>query len=245
VPYHVESEFQGHFVAPRTATRYLVVHHAAASYAQQLGINDVRSIRNYHVNHHGWAGIGYHEVLAEETQNGLVGCYIVSNPLTMRAHTWGRNHEAFGICMAADFSQGIPAQKWIDALSLRLVEAKRRWPAAQIVGHRDITLPGHGTACPGTMWATWKPALLRQVEVMLGQQPPTAPDPFARWGPIGKPSGAAVRFAVPRAWLVNQILGACVAPETYSASGKYSITEFAQGYIVYLKTRNTTIVEMF
>jgi N-acetylmuramoyl-L-alanine amidase len=73
----------------------------------------------------------------------------------------------------------------------------------------------------------------------------TPPDPFTRWGHIGKPTGVAAGFAVPRAWLVNQKLGACVMAETYSPSGKYSVTEFESGIITYFKTRNTTVVEMF
>lgn len=70
-------------------------------------------------------------------------------------------------------------------------------------------------------------------------------DPFARWGDVGKPSGVAQGFAVPRAWLVNQVLGACVMPETYSASGKYSVTEFEGGLITYFKARNVALIERF
>lgn len=70
-------------------------------------------------------------------------------------------------------------------------------------------------------------------------------DPFARWGTIGRPDGAAQGFAIPRAWLMNQALGACVAAETYSASGEYSIAEFEHGLIAYYKRRNAAIVELF
>lgn len=76
--------------------------------------------------------------------------------------------------------------------------------------------------------------------------PPVPPtDPWEAWGPIGKPTGAATGFAVPRAWLVNKRLGACVIPETYSLSGKYSVTEFQAGVIVYFKARGETKVELF
>lgn len=120
--------------------------------------------------------MGYHEVLAQETNNGPIAAYIVSRPDTVRAHIAGRNHECFGLCMAANFSRTTPPQQWLDALALRLVEAKRRWPAAQIVGHRDITLPGYATSCPGDRWAAWRPALLAQVASML-KTPPPAPAP--------------------------------------------------------------------
>lgn len=76
-----------------------------------------------------------------------------------------------------------------------------------------------------------------------GPQSPV--DPFEKWGPIGHPTGASQGFATPRAWLVNQALGACVAPETYSASGRYSVTEFEGGLIIYCKARNVALVEKF
>ncbi len=70
-------------------------------------------------------------------------------------------------------------------------------------------------------------------------------DPFVDWGDIGKPSGPAVNFAVPKAWLVNKRLGRCVMPETYAASGAYSLTEFDNGLIIYFVRRNAAIVQVF
>lgn len=71
-------------------------------------------------------------------------------------------------------------------------------------------------------------------------------DAFIAWGPIGKPGGDARGWATPQKWLKHKaILGACVSPETYSASGQYSIAEFEGGIIVYLKKRNVTIVDFF
>ena len=72
-----------------------------------------------------------------------------------------------------------------------------------------------------------------------------AVDPFARWGNIGKPSGAATGFAIPRAWLMNQTLGACVAPERTSDSRKYAVAEFEHGIILWYAARNSTQVELF
>lgn len=70
-------------------------------------------------------------------------------------------------------------------------------------------------------------------------------DPFAAWGPIGYPTGAATGFAVPKAWLMNKVLGACVQPEQYAPSGKYSVTEFERGIVVYFKAKNSAQVELF
>lgn len=168
--YDLTREFQGHFAAVRSSTRFLVVHHAAADYPPYFGRDDVAAIANYHISK-GWAGVGYHEILAQETNGGPIAAYIVSRPDTVRAHIAGRNHECFGICMAANFSRSTPPQQWLDALALRLVAAKRRFPNAQIFGHRELALKGHETACPGEKWAAWRPGLLAQVEAMLKQLP--------------------------------------------------------------------------
>jgi len=108
--------------------------------------------------------------------------------------------------------------------------------------HRDYNKP----ECPGSaITEAFYTSVVRGAD---SPPPPTLPppaDPFARWGSVGTPTGAATGFAVPRAWLVNKALGQCVVPETYAASGAYSVTEFERGLIMYLKARNTTVVEMF
>jgi hypothetical protein len=71
------------------------------------------------------------------------------------------------------------------------------------------------------------------------------PDPFAGWGPIGKPEGLAQGFAVPKAWLAHAQLGRCVTPEHYAPSGSHSVTEFEGGIIIYLRGRDVALVESF
>lgn len=214
--YNVRTEFQGAFVTARPRTLHLVVHHAAANYAPRYGIDDVRAIRNYHVNTNGWAGIGYQEVLAEETQGGAIACYVVSDPDTQRAHIWGRNHECFGICCAADFTNGIPSQKWQDALAHRLAYHTLRYPGAIIVGHKEITLPGHGTTCPGTRWHIWKPSLLVHVARLTAPAPePTDPWPI-RWGAIASPDQTSWAWDIPATWKLHwQRLGKCISSALY------------------------------
>lgn len=82
---------------------------------------------------------------------------------------------------------------------------------------------------------------------LVYQIPPVSlpTDKFARWGSIGKPSGGAVDFAIPKAWLVNQALGACVVPEHTSDSKQYAIAEFERGIIIYYVARGAALVEMF
>lgn len=108
--------------------------------------------------------------------------------------------------------------------------------ATSVSSHRDY----NKIECPGrAISETYYTRVLNAAPAL----PPA--DPFQKWGNVGKPTGAATGFAVPRAWLVNQVLGKCMVPETYAASGKYSVTEFENGIITFFKQRNTTVVERF
>lgn len=110
-------------------------------------------------------------------------------------------------------------------------------PAAHdrsLSSHRDYNKP----QCPGAaITEAYYTATIASVS------PPT--DPFAAWGSLGKPTGEAQNYAVPRAWLANKALGACVWPETYAGSGRYSVAEFERGIITYFVDRKAAIVEMF
>lgn len=201
--YDVRNEFQGGYTARRTSTRFLVIHHAADHYPQTNGLDDVRAIKRWHTgtppNGNGWPGIGYHIVLAEETTGGPIARYNVSDLSLQRAHVWGRNHEALGICCATDFGKARPAQKWIDALILVLRDLLARYPQAQIVGHKDIALPGHGTACPGDAWPRWKGDLL----AALGPAPQPTPDPWLAWGTAYPLPPEQRLWGIPQLWSEN------------------------------------------
>lgn len=77
----------------------------------------------------------------------------------------------------------------------------------------------------------------------LPPAPPT--DPWEAWGDIARPEGDARTFAVPRAWLANKVLGRCVVPETYAASGRYSVAEFERGIVYYLVAKKSAEVVLF
>lgn len=132
-----------------------------------------------------------------------------------------------------------------DALTwlVRKLMAQYGIGAAQVETHRKIALPlgrkSDPESWPDPAFYAWQQALASPPPVSLPS------DPFDQWGEIGRPTGETRGYAVPRAWLVNKKLGSCVQPERYSASGAYSVTEFSQGIILYFKTRNTTVVEMF
>jgi hypothetical protein len=165
----VRDRFEGGFTAKRSTTRYLVVHHAAALYPQGTGLEDVAAVARYHTQTKGWAGIGYHECLAETVNGGSVAAYTVSDPDLVRAHTAWRNHEAFGLACLTNVDthpNKLPDEQWIAALVERLRYWRTVYPQAQIVGHREIALPGYATACPGSRWHDWKQELIRRVEAV-------------------------------------------------------------------------------
>jgi hypothetical protein len=111
-----------------------------------------------------------------------------------------------------------------------------RLKSGGLSSHRDYNKP----ACPG---AAITEAFYLSVVQLDGAGPPA--DLFKDWGDVGKPTGEAVNFAIPKAWLVNKKLGRCVVPERTSESKKYAVAEFENGLIIWYAARKTTRVEMF
>lgn len=135
-----------------------------------------------------------------------------------------------------------PGMKVVNGVQICANPSRLMWGG--LSSHRDYNKP----ECPGSAIteAFYTSVVKGAAPTPPVSLPPAQPvDKFARWGAIGKPEGEATDYAVPRAWLVNQKLGACVQPETYAASGAYSVTEFQNGIITYLAKRKTTIVELF
>jgi len=160
--YNMIGRFQGGYTTKRITTDLIIIHHAAALYKTQTGAEDVQAVANYHVNTKKWPGIGYQCCLAEEENGGPVARYDVSNPLLQRAHIFGLNDRAIGVSCLTNFT-GMPEVKWVEALAIVVEEWAQRWPAAQVVGHGEVALPGHGTLCPGPLWLKWKPDLLHMI----------------------------------------------------------------------------------
>ena len=204
--YDVQREFQGTYTHTRTSTD-LMVHHAAALYPTYRGIDDVRSVARFHVQTRGWPGIGYHVVLSEETQNGPIARYNCSDLDLQRAHIAYRNHEFLGVACLTNFNNrnlypdGKPSQKWLDALAETLRDLKRDYPHASITGHRDETVPGWGTTCPGDAWHLWKPELLRMVDAG-----PVPPAPGSRWYTV-VPNATAIVREGPSRWFPEALDG--------------------------------------
>lgn len=171
----LSGEFGGRFNTPRTSTKYIAIHHAAALYPQGSAIEDIRSVARYHTVNRGWPGIGYHEVLAELGGGGdPVGSFLVSKPNLQRAHIYYRNHECYGVSMLTNIDQhpnALPGDRWLSVLVDVVADKLRKYPNARIMGHRDLALPGYGTSCPGKRWHDWKGELIHEVMQAIGGEP--------------------------------------------------------------------------
>jgi hypothetical protein len=152
----VRAEYQGSYTQQRDTTEYITVHHAAWTY--EPGIAAVKAVHAYHKEKWG-TGIAYHEALAEEADGSIV-CYTTSDPNLLRYGVASQNHRTFHISALTNFADRIPEQKWLDALAARVAAARARWPRAEVVGHKEIAVPGWETTCPGGLWHQWKPMVL-------------------------------------------------------------------------------------
>lgn len=150
---------------PRSSTKYIVFHHAAASYAPGEA---VRRIYNYHRQQWpDYRAAGYH-VINQLDGDGAIRAYQVNPVDLLAAGVAYRNHETFHVCAATNFT-GLPSDAWFEASAQALAEAQRLYPNAQIAGHKDIADPRSPTSCPGPRWAEWKPRLLARVREILNQ----------------------------------------------------------------------------
>ena len=114
----------------RSKTDYIVLHHPAASTCT------AQDIHRWHLAN-GWAGIGYHYFVAKD------GTVYRGRPAhVVGAHVYGYNHLSLGICAEGNFEQEqiLPVQ--LQSL-VKLVDFLRGvYPAAKVVGHRDLTATG-------------------------------------------------------------------------------------------------------
>lgn len=122
--------------------KYIVVHCTATPEGRETTVAD---IDRWH-KAQGWSGIGYHYVVyldgsvhegRKETEVG--------------AHVYGHNFESIGVCYVGGCVKtgGEPKDtrttRQIAALRALLIRLKRKYPNAQIVGHRDLN---KAKACP-------------------------------------------------------------------------------------------------
>lgn len=119
--------------AKRSRTDYFVLHHADA---RRCTVYDVHQ---WHLNQ-GWLGIGY-AFFVDKQGNVYRG-----RPYdTIGAQCYGYNDRSLGICAEGDYETEQMPNEQKNAIITLLVELKKIYPDAKIVGHRDL----NATDCPG------------------------------------------------------------------------------------------------
>ncbi len=113
--------------------------------------NSPYEIANYHVNTLGWPGIGYHFVVHQDGAIDYVG-----DIGTVRYNVAKRNQEVIGICLTGNFTEHWPSEAQLRGARSVIHAMLAFVPAAVVVGHRDIAMPGYETSCPGETWSLWK-----------------------------------------------------------------------------------------
>lgn len=121
----------------------LIIHHSA-------GISgDVETFRKLHISR-GYNDIGYHAVILRD------GTVQPGRPEEKDgAGVWGNNHNKLHVCLIGQFAKseagytGPPTEAQYRSLGLWLSNRIRKYDVHDIRGHKEITKPGHGTACPG------------------------------------------------------------------------------------------------
>ncbi len=155
-----------------SAITHITIHHSAAP-----ANLDVERIAKWHVEHHGWPGIGYHFYI---TPDGTI--YQTNHLTTMSNHVYMNNAYTVGICVAGNFDTALPTPAQIDAAA-RLVAwltQELKIPLENVKGHKEY--PRNTTRCPGLKWLEeerWKDILLARVrQVLRGEVDVSASKPI-------------------------------------------------------------------
>ena len=124
---------------PIKAIQYAVVHHSLTANISRDG--DIYAFARYHINRHGWPGIGYHYVIDTD------GIIYKTNYLTTKSyHVGDSNYTSIGICLVGDFRKTKPTPKQKKALT-ELLSGLRATYNIKIRGHSEM--PGYSwKKCP-------------------------------------------------------------------------------------------------
>ena len=106
---------------------YLIIHCSDTGNNNNI---DASIIHKMHINF-GWEGIGYHKVILRsgKIENGRPEFWI-------GAHVKGKNKNSLGVCLIG--TDEFTNEQFL-SLKKVLLKWKKKYPNAQIVGHRDAT----------------------------------------------------------------------------------------------------------
>jgi hypothetical protein len=129
---------------------HIVVHYSATNEDQEITRNDIDRMHKAR----GWKGIGYHFFYR------LNGMEEIGRPITeVGAHVGGQNRGKIGLCYAGGTKKEFGPDKGFNTLNLaqekaliqRIRMLKSAFPAAKVVGHKDLA----ATQCPGFNVQDW------------------------------------------------------------------------------------------
>ncbi|PZO04832.1 MAG: lysozyme [Alphaproteobacteria bacterium] len=129
------------------AISLLVVHCSATPASRDIGVAEIRAMHK----RQGWADVGYHYVIRRDGQVEKGRADTV-----MGAHVAGHNNGSLGICLVGGVKPDMTAETNFTPLQYQALEEllatlTRRYPAARVCGHRDLSPDrnGDGKVVPG------------------------------------------------------------------------------------------------
>lgn len=147
--------------------KFIVIHCADTPAKMDIGAAE---IDRWH-RKNGWNGIGYHYVIRRD--GSLEHGRKVTQP---GAHVYGHNRESLGICLVGGRSdEGLTSEnnftpEQFGCLAGLVLELGLAFPAAQVVGHRDLD---KRKACPSFDVKAWAHDVKAWAQESLGE--PEAP----------------------------------------------------------------------
>lgn len=115
----------------------IFIHHTAVK-----ADASIEAIANYHVNHNGWPGIGYHSAIT------LEGNVLILNDLhTISYHTRGQNTKGISIVLLGDYNENLLNENQINTLTLLTEALCETLLIKSIKPHRAAF--NASTSCPG------------------------------------------------------------------------------------------------
>jgi len=124
---------------------HIDMHHSATLTSDYRGLSTIEGFANFHINTHGWAGIGYHYILTPDLK-----IYKTGYDSQSRWSVGNHNGYTISSLIIGDYSQ--------EEISLDLYNLAIKWinykkrayavPVVNIKGHNEY--PGHASnTCPG------------------------------------------------------------------------------------------------
>lgn len=123
---------------------HIDVHHSASLTEDYKGYKTIKQFALYHINGHGWPGIGYHYVVGPDKV-----VYKTGYAKEKRWSVGGHNSYTISVMAVGDFTkEEISEDQYKILLNLiRKVMTAYNIPRENVLGHNEF--PDQNTACPG------------------------------------------------------------------------------------------------